>query len=672
VKSHSCRDIRTVFAVLFGLACIAAGPVGAIERQAPSIFQSGQEPSAFAGRDQVVVVGETVEFLGSGSSPDDPIVEYSWDFEADGVQDFISPQTGFTTHQFSHPGDYQCVLTVKDSAGRVARDSRHIIVVAKKVAPSIAEQMLRPSNPVFSNPPDGVKRWYAVMLNGSYEERFWTDVELAYDMLTNGYGFSPSDIYLLNSNGTDPSGGNPNWMIDYSSISANLQKVFNELVSRVDADDEVFIWITGHGYGYNGPLSQGGQYYGYCSGRISVDPGDEPDFLESNFKLRSLFTGGDYRCNHGMNVWKVRKQYSSGSKTEFYRNKFVSTLDSVYIESLGTTVSDNDIYIERLVDYALGDTNRDGYIDTSAGEVYDFDGDGRQPYNPSTGEFDEDDWGAVDKLEDNYNHAPCMLPEGGYPWQLFDEGLQGKICIDLGYAGGEPHVDGRDEDNAGLFDWMDVNQDGDTNDIVSVDESIQLAAGDIYDDELAVLVNQLSVAKVTVVALPCFSGGLIEDLTSPNRVICAATIEEAVSWGNLFIRNFVAALHGKDEYGNAVNADTNQNGFVGMLEAFNYAAKNDYYDEIPQYDDNGDGVPHTDPAPAGGDGTLGCQTHLVELVVGDLDGNGDVDFADYVKLASYWLVTNGTGCGGADLTCDGNVDLFDLQEFTANWLAGVK
>jgi hypothetical protein len=56
----------------------------------------------------------------------------------------------------------------------------------------------------------------------------------------------------------------------------------------------------------------------------------------------------------------------------------------------------------------------------------------------------------------------------------------------------------------GLFDWMDVNHDGDTNDIVSVDESIQLAMGDIYDDEMADLVNQLSAAKITVVALPCF------------------------------------------------------------------------------------------------------------------------------------------------------------------------
>jgi len=671
VKSQNCRETKAVFAVLVGLSLIAAGPAWAVEQHISSISQSYQEPSAFAGSDRVVVVGEMVQFFGSGSSPDDEIVEYAWDFDSDGVQDFVSTQTGFTTHQFDRPGDYQCLLTVKDSGGRVAQDSRHIIVVAQKVDSDTAERMLHPSKPVSVNPPDGVKRWYAVMLNGSYETRFWDDVKLAYDMLTNGYGFSPSDIYLLNSNGTDPSGGNPNWMIDYSAISANLQKVFNELATRADADDQVLIWITGHGYGYNGPLSQGGQYYGYCSGRISVDPGDEPDFLESNFKLRSFFTGGDYRCNHGLGVWKVRKQYSSGSRTEYYRNKFVSTLESVYIESLGTTVSDNDIYIERLVDYALGDTNRDGYIDTGAGEVFDFDGDGRQPYNPVTGEFDEDDWGAVDKLEDNYNNAPCTLPEGGYPWQLFDEGLKGKICIDLGYAGGEPEVDGCDEDNAGLFDWMDVNGDGDTNDIVSVDESIQLAMGDIYDDQLAELVNQLSVAKITVVALPCFSGGLVEDLTSPTRVICTATIEEAVSWGNLFIRGFVAALHGKDEYGNTVNADTNQNGFISMLEAFNYAARNDYYDEIPQYDDNSDGVPHTDPVPAGGDGTLGCQTHLVELTVGNFDGDGDVDFVDYIKLAAYWLATNCAGCNGADLTCDGRVDLFDLQQFTENWLTGI-
>ncbi len=663
MKSKSYRQTKTVFNVLAVTALILSETVCAADEHNTSHLR----PSAFAGPDHVVVVGQTVQFLGYGTSPDDKIVKYAWDFEADGVQDFVSTQTATTTHQFKLPGDYHCLLTVTDSYGRLTQDSRHIIVVAEEVDSVTAEQMLKPTVRILDNPPDGVKHLYAVMLNGSSEERFWTDVELTYDMLTNGYGFSPADVYLLNHNGKDPQGNNPDWMIDFSATIENLEKAFDQLAIKSDGDDELFFWITGHGYGYNGPLSEGGQYLGYNSGRMSVEPGDEPDFPESDFKLRSLFTGGDYRCNHGMGEWKVRKKYAAGKGTEFYRNKFVSTLDNVFIEELAGTVSDDDIYIERLVDYALGDTNRDGYINTGAGEVYDFDGDGNQPYNHSTGTFDEDDWGQIDKLEDNYNNAPCTLPVNGYPYKLFDDGLQGKICIDLGYAGGLPEVDGRDEDGLGLFDWMDVNRDGDTNDVVSIDEAILMASGCIYDDEVAELVNRLSVAGITVVALPCFSGGLVEDLSSSGRVICTATIEEAVSYGNTFIRGFTAALDGQNEYG----ADTNGNGYISMLEAFNYAAGHDYYDEIPQYDDNGDGISHTDPVPAEGDGTLGCQTYLLEYLTGNLDGDLDVDFRDFTKLAEYWLQSSCGDCGGAELTCDDKVDLSDLQEFAKNWLSGI-
>lgn len=668
MKFQRCWHIGAVMVCL----TLVAGLVRASDQRVSSFDQPYQQPSAFAGPDKVVTIGEPVEFPGYGSSPDAEIAEYAWDFESDGIEDFVSAQTGCTTHRFDAPGEYECVLTVKDSGGRAASDSRRIIVVADQADLTTARRSPQYREAAPSTPADGEKRWYAVVLNGGSEERYWRDVELAYDMLKNGYGLSASDIYVLNSNGKDPWGNNPDWMIDYQAKVEYIERVFSELAVRADGDDEVCILITGHGYGYNGPLSEGGKYLGYCSGRISVDPGDEPDFLESDFKLRSLFTGGDYRCNHGMNQWKVRKQYASAKGTEYYRNKFVSVLDEVYIEGLGGVVSNSDVYIERLVDYLLGDANRDGYIDTSAGEVFDFDGDGNQPYNPSTGEFDEDDWGAVDKLEDNYNNAPCILPEGAYPFKLFDEGLAGKICIDLGYAGGAPQVDGRDEDGEGLFDWMDVNHDGDVNDIVSIDESIYLAAGEIYDDELAELVGRLSVAKVTVVALPCFSGGLIEDLTAPNRVICTATIEEAVSWGDAFIRGFVAALHGRNEYGSPVNADTNGNGHISMLEAFNYAAGSDYYDEIPQYDDNGDGISHTDPVPAEGDGRLGCRTYLTRLTAGNIDGDSDVDLLDFAGLGAYWLASGCGGCGGADLTCDKEVGLPDLQELSGDWLADIQ
>lgn len=657
-----------ILAVSLSLTLVAAMPVWAGGQQESSEVQFYLEPTAFAGADMVAVVGEPVEFFGQGASADDEIVEYAWDFDSDGVQDFVSTQTGYTTHLFSSPGDYKCVLTVKDSFGRVARDIRRIIVVAEEVDSITAQQMLSPAQPAESNAPDGVTNRYAIVLNGGSESRYWTDVELAYDMLTDGYGFSPNDVYLLNYRGEDPIGGNPDGMIDYWAKHENLHTVFNELASRVDEDDEVFIWITDHGRGYSGPTYR---YYGYLDGRASVDPGDEQDYPESEFKLRSICTYGDYYCNHGLDVWKVCKRYYSGRGYNFYRNKYVSTLKKVYIENEGGKVSDDDIYIERLVDYALGDANQDGYINTDIGEVFDYDGDGNPPYDHATGEFDEDDWGKINILEDNYNKMNTQLPVDGRPFQLFDEGNNGKLCIDLGYTGGDPVVDGCDEDNAGLFDWMDVNQDGDTLDIVSVDEAICLYSGNLYDDELAELVNFLSAARITIVAEPCFSGGIVEDLTSPNRVICTAAIEESVSYGNVFIRGFVAALHWQNEYGSPVDADTNGNGYVSMLEAFNYAAGNDYLSEIPQYDDNGDGLSHTDPVPDGGDGTLGCNTYLTDVLVGNVDGDNDVDFSDYPTLAAYWMETYCSGCGGVDFNCDTNVDFIDLREFIANWLADI-
>jgi hypothetical protein len=149
------------------------------------------------------------------------------------------------------------------------------------------------------------------------------------------------------------------------------------------------------------------------------------------------------------------------------------------------------------------------------------------------------------------------------------------------------------------------------------------------------------------VAEPCFSGGFVWDLSSPTHVICTATIEDAVSWGNNFIRDFTAALHGRDQYGNSVNADANANGYVSMLEAFNYAARRDPNDEIPQYDDNGDGISHTDPVPAGGDGDLGADTYLSDpqyrlLVVG---GSGSGTYSRGTVVPIVASVPDGYGFG---------------------------
>lgn len=71
-----------------------------------------------------------------------------------------------------------------------------------------------------------------------------------------------------------------------------------------------------------------------------------------------------------------------------------------------------------------------------------------------------------------------------------------------------------------------------------------------------------------------------------------------------------------------------------------------------------------------GDGKV----HLYRgIPVGDIDKDYDVDFVDFALFAQYWQQRGCGKCGSADLAgSDGNVDVNDLQEFVANWLAGLQ
>jgi hypothetical protein len=140
------------------------------------------------------------------------------------------------------------------------------------------------------------------------------------------------------------------------------------------------------------------------------------------------------------------------------------------------------------------------------------------------------------------------------------------------------------------------------------------------DDDVAAAVNKLNAsATVIVVMEQCYSGGQLDDLTKPNRVMMSAASATEPSWGysqnwtdwNEFTYWWFAAITGSRPDGaGAVNADTNGDGKISMLEAFNFARSHDGANETPQYEDNGTLPAHSGTMPAGGEGTLGADTFL--------------------------------------------------------------
>jgi hypothetical protein len=57
---------------------------------------------------------------------------------------------------------------------------------------------------------------------------------------------------------------------------------------------------------------------------------------------------------------------------------------------------------------------------------------------------------------------------------------------------------------------------------------------------------------------------------------------------------------------------------------------------------------------------------------GDMDVDGDVDFADLGAFAACWNGADGAQCEAADLTGDGQVNAHDLGQLAANWLTGCE
>ena len=71
---------------------------------------------------------------------------YRWDYNGDGVWDYISPYSAQSSHTYSSTGTYQAICEVEDSLARVARNSVYDIQVTEDVEPLQVEAQADPDS----------------------------------------------------------------------------------------------------------------------------------------------------------------------------------------------------------------------------------------------------------------------------------------------------------------------------------------------------------------------------------------------------------------------------------------------------------------------------------------------------------------------------------------------
>lgn len=113
----------------------------------------------------------------------------------------------------------------------------------------------------------------------------------------------------------------------------------------------------------------------------------------------------------------------------------------------------------------------------------------------------------------------------------------------------------------------------------------------LYPDDLNAWLDELTVGSINCVFGQCFSGGFIDPLISENRIIATACAEDESSWASsnkrydAFVEAWTTGLMNVTKFNEerVQEADSDNDGFVNMMEAFQFA---EFYDECgPQGED---------------------------------------------------------------------------------------
>ncbi|MBV8811810.1 MAG: caspase family protein [Acidobacteriaceae bacterium] len=145
------------------------------------------------------------------------------------------------------------------------------------------------------------------------------------------------------------------------------------------------------------------------------------------------------------------------------------------------------------------------------------------------------------------------------------------------------------------------------------DYKFNIPGPDITAAELASLMNKIPAQRQLVVNMTSCSGASVASLTRKNRIVIVSTKSGTEKNATVFARYWIDALRDPA-------ADTDKNGTVSALEAFDYAQRKTaaYFEsekllatEHSMLNDTGEGSAVRDPKPANGEGLLAAAFPII-------------------------------------------------------------
>ena len=519
------------------------------------------------------------------------IQRFEWDLNSDGLIDTttIIPKLTYT---YSTIGMFRIKITAYDNQGSSNSCSLNISVENGIGLPSKIPSQSSQSLPQVIRSGDGIVITYAILISGGPDNFFWPQAEAIYGILKNNYQIPLDRIYLLHWNGINPNGINPNGIIYNKATYQNIQNVFNLLSSSMDADDRIFIWVNAHGAGYGSDNIQKLYLRNVLSSKAYIDNTREKYCKESDYKLCYFYEGLSFgqQGAFGLNQWRMG--FDKGILCRF---RIVSHFDVTLQD--GSHVMNNDVFLEKQIDYMLG---------------YDFNHNGIPAYSSTNSNFDEGDWGAIDKIDPNiYNILSNGVAPGNEPtkYVLFDKDLNNTLDIDfdqtLGYIQSGHYedliADATDIDNDGIIVGVDANGNGTKDDWITVETNFQ-TYDDIYitDMNFANLVYSLPTNNIITIINSCYGGGFMYELSKKGQITISATEKDMLALANNGFTDYF-----NNAFSNPSLSDSNGDNKVSMVEAFKYSMQQIRLIQNPLYDDNGDGIGHTDLTTDNSDGCWG-------------------------------------------------------------------